>query len=67
MPLRILDTLREESVQTTTREQLIEENFKDLIKSWMSRGNGYSSINPHEFVDSDEDDNDDPDLNEISN
>ena len=66
MHLRILETNREESILTTAREQLIEENFKDLVNSWKTKGNGYSSINPHQFVDSDEDVNDDPDLNEIS-
>ena len=44
---------------------LIEENFRDLVNSWISRGPGYQTINPHEYVDSD-DDEEDLDLQEMS-
>ena len=64
VPLKILDSRRTDAeIQTAERMDLIEENFKDLVNSWISYGPAYDTINPHEYAESDDED---PDLKEMS-
>jgi hypothetical protein len=66
VPLKILDSRRTDAeLQTGDRMDLIEENFRDLVRSWVSRGPAYETINRHEYAESDEED--DADLKEMSN
>jgi hypothetical protein len=65
VPLKILDSRRTDGdLESIERAELIEENFRDLVNSWLSRGHGYETINPHEYIDSE--DEDDPDFKEMS-
>jgi hypothetical protein len=66
VPLKILDSRRTDAeLQTAERMDLIEENFKDLLNSWISHGPPFDTMNPYEYVD-DEDEDEDPDLKEMS-